>query len=218
MAERIERPAQRRWAALWIAALLGALLAGLTGCAGGGSQQLPDFPHYAPADGFLAMQERLRAYRPPPGPDAYAYTERNAAIYQDLQNQQRLSAAELEQRARLQEEALLRHRASNQQEWDALNQRRARDEAVAAQQDEERARNTANNQVLYAERYDMYRSRLERLAMEQEAMARQREQAAYQNQQRVNDEVAKLQQRQSQNLRVQGLSAAAERAPAPVAQ
>jgi hypothetical protein len=191
---------------------LALLLAGL-GCASRGTQ-LPEFPKYEAADDFLAMQARLRGYKPPPPSSEYAYTDRNEAIYQNLQEQRRLSQGELEVRARQQEEFMRLRRTANQQEWDALRQRLARDEAVDVLREQERGQNLSRSRQVYQERYDTYRGRLERLAQEQEAIAREREQAAYRNQLRVGEQLDELKRRQVQNLRVQGLSAGGQGAPA----
>ena len=149
-----------------LAGLLTGLLL-LASCASQGTD-LPDFPHYKPADAFLEMQRRAQGNRAEP-PDPYAYSDFNRSIYQGLQEQKRLSQQEVEWRARQREEMMRRARASSQGEWNALQQRLSRDQAMNALRDRELADSSASFRLRSEARYRGYQQRLERLALEQEA-------------------------------------------------
>ncbi len=108
-------------------ALFVGIVLGLASCAQQG-ENLPEFPHYRPADDFLEMQHDLASFtRSRPQPDAS--DKRKEEISRDLER--RLSnAISLELRARQREEALLRRRLTSQREFAALEERVARSEAL----------------------------------------------------------------------------------------
>jgi len=103
---------------------------GLASCAQQG-ENLPEFPHYRPADDFLERQHRLASFtRSRPQPDAS--DKRNEEISRDLER--RLSNAKsLELRARQREEALVRRRIASQREFAALQAHLARSAALQAE-------------------------------------------------------------------------------------
>ena len=108
-------------------ALFVGIVLGLASCAQQG-ENLPEFPHYRPADDFLEMQHSLASFtRSRPQPDASG--KRNEEISRDLER--RLSNAKsLEMRARQREEALLRRRLTSQRDFAALQERLARSAAL----------------------------------------------------------------------------------------
>lgn len=207
-----------------VAVLAGAvlLLALSVGCAAGPNRpaspadrasELPDFPDYEAADAFLAMQARLRRYRPPPKED-YAFTEQNKEIYDDVQAKLQYSTAEMRRRHELEMQALRRHRAANLAEWDAMQGRLSQRQALDAARDAVIAENTRRNQRKFQERYSTYRRRLERLAQEAEQRAYQRDLNAYRNQQRIGARVAELRRQQEELRRFNEETRAANTAPA----
>jgi hypothetical protein len=194
---------------------LGCVLALLVAVGCSSQQSLPDFPPFPPADDFLAMQARMQAYRPPT-PEAYVYSERNAEIYRDLQAHARLSAALAAQREEMRAQFMRQERTAHLAEWDALNRRLARDEALNALAGQQRSANAASNEELYRARYQRYQDRLESLAREREAVAEQQAANAYEHQQRIQAQLDEMRRRQSENLKLQVLSAPPPgAAPAP---
>ena len=108
------------------------IILGLASCAQQGAN-LPEFPHYRPADDFLERQHGLASFpRSRPQPDAHG--KRNEEISRDLERQLRLSNAKsLELRARQREEALLRRRIASQRDFAGLQAYLARSASLQAE-------------------------------------------------------------------------------------
>ncbi|HKI97467.1 MAG TPA: hypothetical protein VKB51_03225 [bacterium] len=193
----------KHWRDAMLALGCAALLFAVSGGCASQGPDLPEFPHYAAADDFLAMQARLQAFRPP-DPRVYVYSEHNQSIYQSMQEQERQSQAAVKMRERMQQEWLRRHRNENQGEWEALQRRLARDEAYNALREQDRAHSGQRNQATYARRFRNYRDRLEQLARQKEEEARQQQINAYRNQQQVEQRISEMRKRQVQNLALQG--------------
>ncbi len=108
-------------------ALFVGIVLGLASCAQQG-ENLPEFPHYRPADDFLEMQHGLVSFtRSRPQPEAS--DKRNEEISRDLERRLSNAKSSLELRARQREEAIVRQRLASQRDFAALQEQIARSEA-----------------------------------------------------------------------------------------
>ncbi len=194
---------------------VGLALLGLLAACGGtpppsaqlppGNTLAPDlpFPEFEEAEAFLQMQRRLRAAQGPADPPP-RFGPHSQRVLRTVQRQQRLAAAELQERARREAVFKQRLRQHNQAEWDALQGRVAQEEALEVLREETRSRNRTANRRRFQGRYDLFRNRLSRLEREAEARARLVEQNRFRNQERVLGQLEELRRRQNANLRLPG--------------
>jgi len=199
----IHNAARRRTARVLALPLVLALLWLPAGCGGGSSQpDLPDFPEYENAEAFLQMQERLRRHEPEQ-PQPYPYTDRNEVIYDNLRDRLRAGNARLEWEARQRALNRNRGRAVDQAEFEAMQRRLARDQALEDLHARQRAENGRAFDAGSRERYERYQSRLEQLARQQEEIARERELNRYRHQQQVEGAFQELEKSRELTLRLQ---------------
>lgn len=180
-----------RWTAWMLACALVVLVAGCSRS----KPSLSDFPPYPPAQRYLALQARWRAYHPTPPPQ-YHFDARGQVIFDHINTTTARyrdeKAAEARERARYEVAA----RRASHQLWAQFQARISRGEVTQTRRAQERGEAGVGARLASAARFRAYSERVARAARRNELNARERIRYERLDRERIQRRLAELRRRQ----------------------